>query len=326
MIEEIERIRLRRLRKSQKIRDLVSETSLNVSSLIQPIFVVDGEKIIEDIDSMPGIKRYSLDMLDDYIQELVENGIIAVLIFGIPKIKDEIGSEAYSKSGIIPRTIRRLKESFPELVVAADVCLCEYTTHGHCGIVENGIISNDKTLPLLSRAALTYAESGADIVAPSAMMDHQVLSIRNALDSEGFRDTIIMSYSAKYASSLYSPFREAAFSSPKFGNRKEYQMDIRNSKEALREIEMDIKEGADIVMVKPALPNLDIISQASSLYNVPIAAYSVSGEYSMIKFASMSGYLNEKDAVLEITTSIKRAGASIIITYDALQIAKWLKG
>jgi len=314
-------VRLRRLRRNEAIRELVAEERLSKSSLVQPIFVRHGEKIEEDIEAMPGIKRYSIDTLEKYVEGLKEKGINAILLFGIPKKKDELGTEAYSKEGIIPMAIRRLKEVFNNLVVIADVCLCEYTSHGHCGVIENGYVSNDKTLPLLSKAALVYAEAGADIVAPSAMMDHQVFAIRKELDLNGYNDTLIMSYSSKFASSLYSPFREAAYSAPKFGSRKEYQLDYRNKKQAIREIELDIEEGADIVMVKPALPYLDIVQIASSIFNVPIAAYFVSGEYCMVKAAAKMGYIDEDKTILELHNSIRRAGASIIISYYASRLA-----
>lgn len=318
-------IRERRLRKSKSIRDLIAETKISASSLVQPIFVKEGTSFEEDLESMPGIKRYSVDKLTKYVENLVEKGLNAVILFGVTSKKDDLGSLAYSRDGPVPRSIKNIRSSFPELVIIADVCLCEYTSHGHCGIVEKGQVVNDKTLELLSRAAVAYAEAGCDIVAPSAMMDHQVLSIRKALDSAGFDETIIMSYSAKYASSLYYPFRDAAGSKPSFGDRRGYQMDVRNSREAIREIELDIREGADIVMVKPALPNLDIISKASSKFNVPVAAYSVSGEYCMTKSASLAGYLKEKEVVTELTTSIARAGARIIITYYAEKLLEWLK-
>lgn len=317
--------RLRRLRKNKALRDLIAETELSPRILVQPVFVVDGSGIIEDIQSMPGIKRYTPDKLTDYVSDLIKLGVNSILLFGLPSRKDEFGSEAYSKEGVIAKAIKELKSSFPELVVAADVCLCEYTSHGHCGIVSDGKVMNDKTVELLSKASTVYAEAGADIVAPSAMMDHQVSGIRSALDNSGFEDTLIMSYSAKFASSLYSPFRCAADSSPSFGDRKQYQLDIRNAREALREIYLDILEGADIVMVKPAISNLDIVTKARSIFDLPIAAYSVSGEYCMIKAASVAGFINEREVALELATSIKRAGATILITYYAEKIAQWIQ-
>ena len=317
--------RLRRLRRTESIREILSESRVHVSNLVAPVFVQDGERVIEPIESMPGIKRYSVDTVSNYVGRLTEGGIMSVLLFGLPASKDEAGTEAYSSDGVVPRAIRELKAQFPSLVVAADVCLCEYTSHGHCGVLEEGSVSNEKTLPLLAKAALQYARAGADMVCPSAMMDGQVLAIRRALDESRFEERLVMGYSAKYASSFYGPFRDAARSAPTSGDRKGYQMNPANSREAMREIDSDIKEGADMVMIKPALAYLDIISKARSKYDVPIAAYSVSGEYSMIKAASANGWLNEKAAVIEVATSIKRAGADIIITYFAEQLALWLK-
>jgi porphobilinogen synthase len=317
--------RLRRLRRTKSIRELVSENRVDISNIMAPVFVQEGEKIIQPVEAMPGINRYSVDTLSNYVGKLAEQGIRSILLFGIPASKDEFGSEAYSSDGIVPRAIRELKSRFDSLVVAADVCLCEYTSHGHCGVVEDGDVSNEKTLPLLAKAALQYARAGADIVCPSAMMDGQVLAIRGALDESGYEERLVMGYSAKYASSFYGPFREAAGSAPAFGNRRSYQMNPANSREAMREIGADIKEGADIIMVKPALAYLDVISKARSRYDVPIAAYSVSGEYSMIKAASEKGWLDEKGAAMEATLSIKRAGADIIISYFAEQLAAWLK-
>jgi porphobilinogen synthase len=316
--------RLRRLRGSESLRRMVRETELAVSNLVAPIFVRHGAKVVEPIPSMPGVSRYSTDELLDYLERLVDVGIPAVLLFGIPLSKDEMGTEAYSSTGIIPLAIREAKRRFPRLIVAADVCLCEYTSHGHCGVVENGRVDNEKTVLLLAKAALEYAKAGADMVAPSAMMDGQVRAIRTLLDDSGFRDTLVMGYSAKYASCLYGPFREAAGSSPSFGDRQGYQMDPANSREAMREIEADVREGADVIMVKPALAYLDVIAKARSRFDLPLAAYSVSGEYSMIKAASANGWLDEKRAAMEVLTSIKRAGADVIITYFAEQAADWL--
>jgi porphobilinogen synthase len=324
MLKEVSKVRLRRLRTKKAIRDLVAETNLSQSSLVQPVFVVEGNGIVEEIPSIPGIKRYTVDKLSNYISLLLELGVHSILLFGIPKRKDEVGSEAYSKQGVIARSIRELRNSFPELVIAADVCLCEYTSHGHCGVIEGKRIVNDRTVEFLSRASVVYAEAGADIVAPSAMMDHQVSAIRMSLDKSGYEDTLIMSYSAKFASSFYTPFRDAAGSSPLFGDRKSYQLDLRNQREAIREIRLDILEGADIVMVKPALTCLDIIATARKLFDVPIAAYSVSGEYCMIKAAAKDGFIDERNAVLEFATSVRRAGASILITYYAEQLARWI--
>ncbi len=280
---------------------------------------------MEPIDAMPGVNRYSVDRLPNYVGRLTESGVNSVLFFGIPSAKDEMGTQAYSPSGVVPKAIREVKKRFPDLVVMADVCLCEYTSHGHCGVVQNGTVDNDRTLALLARSAAEYAKAGADVVAPSAMMDGQVGSIRSALENSGHADTLVMGYSAKFASSFYGPFREAAYSAPSFGDRRTYQMDGANSREAMREIDADIREGADIVMVKPALAYLDVLSRARSRFDLPIAAYNVSGEYSMVKAAAAKGWIDEKRAALEILTSIKRAGADVIITYFAEQAANWLR-
>jgi porphobilinogen synthase len=317
--------RLRRLRRTVAIREMLSESRLNVSSLVAPVFVRDGEHVVEPVEAMPGINRYSVDTVSNYVGKLADEGIKSVLLFGIPGSKDEAGTAAYSSDGVVPRAIRELKGQFHELVVAADVCLCEYTSHGHCGVLEGGAVSNARTLPLLAKAAMQYAAAGADIVCPSAMMDGQVLAIRRALDESRYEETLLMGYSAKYASSFYGPFRDAARSAPSFGDRKGYQLNPANTREAMREIDSDIKEGADIVMVKPALPYLDVISKARSMHDVPIAAYSVSGEYSMIKASSAKGWLDERGAAMEVATSIRRAGADIIITYFAEQLAVWLR-
>jgi porphobilinogen synthase len=317
--------RFRRLRRTEAIRSLVRETRLSPESFVYPLFVVPGEGVREEIVSMPGQYHLSVDQLDREAQELRSLGIPAVMLFGLPSAKDEVGSEAYATDGIAARAVRALKDSSPELVVITDVCLCEYTSHGHCGIVTAaGEVDNDATLPLLARAAVSHVEAGADMVAPSDMMDGRVAAIRAALDDSGFGGTPIMAYSAKQASAFYGPFRVAAESAPQFGDRRGYQMDAGNSREAMREIEADIAEGADIVMVKPALPNLDLIARARDRFDVPLAAYNVSGEYAMVKAAAAAGYLDEQRAILEILTGIARAGADIIITYHAKEAAKWV--
>lgn len=320
-------VRLRRLRKSETIRHLVKETTLDASCFVAPVFVRYGKNIVEPIGAMPGVNRYSVDQLGSYVARLSDAGIRAVLLFGIPESKDESGSEAYSSDGIVPRAISEIKDAVPSMLVAADVCMCEYTSHGHCGVVQqNGQVDNDATLPLLSKAAVEYARAGADIVAPSAMMDFQVAAIRSALEEAHLDETLVMGYSAKFASSFYGPFREAAGSAPSFGDRRSYQMSPGNPREAMREIEKDVNEGADIIMVKPALPYLDIINRARSRFDLPIVAYNVSGEYSMIKAAGANGWIDEKRAAMEVLTSIRRAGADIIITYFAEQAAKWFAG
>ncbi|WP_029688776.1 porphobilinogen synthase [Thermoanaerobacter sp. A7A] len=316
--------RPRRLRMNSILREMIRETSLDVGDLIYPLFVVPGDNIKEEIDSMPGVYHFSIDLLVEEVKEVRDLGIPAILLFGVPSYKDELGSEAYSEEGIVQKAVREIKEKVPEIVVITDVCMCGYTIHGHCGIVENGQVVNDKTIDYIAKIALSHVEAGADIVAPSDMMDGRVAAIRKLLDSKGFVNTPIMAYSAKYASSFYGPFREAANSAPQFGDRKSYQMDYGNSNEALREIALDIEEGADIVMVKPALSYLDIIRRVKDNFNIPIAAYNVSGEYSMMKAAAKMGWIDEKSVVLEILTSIKRAGADIVITYFAKDVAKWL--
>lgn len=316
--------RPRRLRKTAQIRNLVHETSLDISDLIYPMFIIEGET--EEIPSMPGIKRYSLNDLPKILKKVVSAEISAVLFFGIPKNKDENGSGAYDENGIVQQAVRITKKLYPDLIVITDICLCEYTSHGHCGVIDGDCISNDKTLPLLAKAAVSCARAGADMVAPSDMMDGRIGTIRKALDKNGFSDTLIMAYSVKYSSSFYGPFRDAANSAPSFGDRKSYQMDFRNKKEAITETQLDIDEGADIVMVKPGLPYLDILKTVSDTFSVPIAAYHVSGEYSMLKAASQNGWIDEKSAVLESITAMKRAGAKMIITYYAPDAAKWIKG
>ena len=292
---------------------------------MMPIFVRHGGGIVEPIEAMPGINRYSIDRLYSYVDGLAGKGVRAVLLFGIPASKDELGTAGYSSDGLIPSAVIELRKHFPSLVIAADVCLCEYTSHGHCGVIENGIVNNDATLPLLAKAAVQYAKAGADLLCPSAMMDGQVLALRLALEESGYQDRLVMGYSAKFASSFYGPFRQAAGSAPAFGDRKGYQMNPANSREAMREIRSDVQEGADIIMVKPALSYLDVIAKARARFDLPIAAYNVSGEYSMIKAACMNGWLDERRTVLEILTSIKRAGADIIITYFADKAADWIR-
>ncbi|MBQ1389352.1 MAG: porphobilinogen synthase [Clostridia bacterium] len=316
--------RFRRLRSSEAVRNLVRETKVSKSELIYPIFIEEGENIKKPVESMPGIFRYSIDRADELLEEITDSGISGLLIFGIPKHKDELATSAYDDNGVTQQAIRYIKENYPKLLVIADVCLCEYTSHGHCGVVHDHKIINDETLPLLSKMAVSLAKAGADIIAPSDMMDGRVAAIRDALDENGFIDTPIMSYSAKFASAYYSPFRDAAESAPCFGDRKTYQMDGANGREALREIEDDIAESADIVMVKPALAYLDIVKEASRL-GYPLAVYNVSGEYSMVKAAAQNGWIDEKKIVLENLTAMKRAGANIIITYHALDAARWLE-
>jgi porphobilinogen synthase len=317
--------RPRRLRRLPTLRKLFQETRLSTSDLIYPIFVDRRITEPQALESMPGILRLSLSDLENEVAEISALNIPAVLIFGLPSHKDSMGSEAYADDGIVQQAVRFIKRSAPEIVVATDVCLCQYTDHGHCGVVHHGTVANDETLSLLSQIAASHAEAGADIVGPSAMMDGQVKAIRKALDRRGFLDTAIMSYSAKYASAFYGPFREAAESAPLWGDRRTYQMDPPNRTEAMREIALDIKEGADIVMVKPALSYLDVISQARAKFDVPIATYNVSGEYAMIKAAGQKGWLDDKRVALEVLTAIKRAGANVIITYFAKEVAKSLQ-
>lgn len=315
-------MRYRRLRKNTIIRNMVQETRIHLEELIYPLFVAEGENIKEEILSMPRNYRFSIDMLLEEIEELKALGLKSILLFGIPSYKDEIGSSAYCKHNIVEKAIQKIKESFQDIYIIADVCLCEYTNHGHCGIIENGEVNNDKTLPLLAKAAVSYAKAGVDMIAPSDMMDNRVEYIRKELDKAGFSDIPIMAYSAKYCSSFYGPFRDAADSAPQFGDRKGYQMNPANAKEAAKEILSDIEEGADIIMVKPALPYLDVINQAKNIVNVPICAYQVSGEYAMIKAAEKMGWINGKKVAMESLISIKRAGADMIITYFAKEFAK----
>ncbi len=316
--------RFRRLRGSEGLRRLVRETTLRPDDFVYPLFVTHGNDVREEISSMPGQYHLSLDQLSDEAKELRSLGVPAVLLFGLPASKDEEGSEAYADDGIVQEAVRALKSVDPELVVMTDVCLCEYTSHGHCGVVVDGEVDNDSSLDLLSRTAVSHARAGADMIAPSDMMDGRVGAIRAALDQEGFDGTPIMAYSAKYASAFYGPFRDAVDSAPQFGDRRSYQMDPPNAREALREIEADIAEGADIVMVKPALAYLDVLSQARQRFDLPLAAYNVSGEYAMVHAAARNGWLDGPRVALELLTSIKRAGADIIITYHAKEAARWL--
>jgi porphobilinogen synthase len=313
--------RLRRLRKNAALREMFRETHLHRSDLIYPVFVVEGDGIKKEISSMPGQFQMSIDNVIRECEELQRLGLNSILLFGIPAEKDEVGSGAYDENGIIQKALRAIKKEFPEIVAITDVCLCEYTSHGHCGVVENGDVQNDATLDLLVKEALSHAQAGADVIAPSDMMDGRVGAIRSALDKNGFADIPIMAYSAKYSSAFYGPFREAAESAPQFGDRRSYQMDPPNSDEAIREIALDIQEGADIVMVKPALSYLDIIRRTKDEFNMPVAAYNVSGEYSMIKAAAANGWLDGERVMIEVLTSIKRAGADVIITYFAKEAA-----
>jgi porphobilinogen synthase len=316
--------RPRRLRKRENIRRMVRETSLSPDDFIYPLFVTFGKKIKREIQSMPGCFQESIDNVIDSAKEVFSLGIPAVILFGIPEHKDEKGTSAYSPDGVIQNAIKAIKDAVPDLFIITDVCLCEYTSHGHCGVVRNGEILNDPTLELLAKEAISHAKAGADMVAPSDMMDGRVGAIRKALDIEGFQDIPIMAYSAKYASAFYGPFREAAESAPKFGDRRSYQMDPSNRREAIREVAMDIEEGADIVMVKPALAYLDIISEVRNTFKVPVAAYNVSGEYSLVKAASKLGWIDEERIMMEILISIKRAGADLILTYFAKEAARVL--
>ena len=318
--------RFRRLRRSEALRQLVAETRLDARDFVYPLFVTHGSGVRSEIASMPGQYQLSLDQLAGEAKELRELGVPAVLLFGLPASKDEQGTEAYASDGIVQQAVRALKDADPDFCVITDVCLCEYTGHGHCGIVSaTGEVENDTTLELLARIAVSQAEAGADIVAPSDMMDGHTAAIRAALDDTNFSSTPIMAYAAKYASAFYGPFRVAAESTPQFGDRRGYQMDPPNAREALREIEAEVAEGADIVMVKPALPYLDVLSQARQSFDLPLAAYNVSGEYAMVKAAAQNGWLDERRAILEILIGIKRAGADILITYHAKEVARWLR-
>ncbi|MCD6014615.1 MAG: delta-aminolevulinic acid dehydratase [Solirubrobacterales bacterium] len=316
---------MRRLRRTKALRDLVRETELSPRHLVQPLFVVSGEGVREPVESMPGIERFSINELVAEASELQASGVEAVVLFGIPAAKDETGSGAYDEEGVVQLAVRALKEAHPELTVITDVCLCEYTSHGHCGFVRDGEVDNDITVELLAKTAISHADAGADAVAPSDMMDGRIAAIRHQLDEEGHPNTPVIAYSAKYASAFYGPFREAAESTPEFGDRRGYQMDPANAREALREARLDVEEGADMVMVKPALPYLDVIRAVREDLDVPIAAYQVSGEYSMLKAAAHNGWLDERAAALEALTSIRRAGADVILTYYAKEAATWLR-
>jgi len=316
---------MRRARQNEKIRGLVRETHLSIEQLIYPLFIAENIGELREVSSMPGIMQWPLEHLGREAERIARLGIPAVLLFGIPSEKDELGTQAYAQQGIIQQAIRRFKAEVPDLLVITDVCLCEYTSHGHCGVIQNGFVQNDESLELLARMALSHVEAGADLVAPSDMMDGRVGAIRRVLDERGFSSTPIMAYSAKYASGFYGPFREAAGSAPQFGDRRSYQMDPANVREALREVDLDIAEGADIVMVKPALAYLDVIRQVRDQCDLPIAAYNVSGEYAMIKAAAQRGWIDERRITMEVLTGIKRAGADMIITYFAPGVAQWLK-
>jgi len=317
--------RMRRLRRTAALRRMVEETRVTRDDFIYPFFVVEGRGKTNPVSSMPGISQLSIDRLEPAAEKVFKLGIPAVILFGIPEKKDDYGSGAYAENGVVQRTLRRLKKNLPDLVLVADVCLCEYTSHGHCGVITGNEVDNDRTIELLARSAVSLAAAGADIVAPSDMMDGRVGAIRSALDEAGFPNTVIMSYAAKYSSAFYGPFREAAQSAPRFGDRRSYQMDPPNLREALREITLDIDEGADIVMVKPALAYLDVIRKVRDRFDVPLAAYQVSGEYSMVKAASQQGWLDEKRVIYEMVTGLKRAGADLIISYFAPKIAEWME-
>ena len=325
--------RLRRLRKTVGIRSMVRETVLHTNDLIMPIFVTGGAQVKSPIPSMPGVYHFSLDLLDQEVEEIVELGIPAVILFGVPDTKDEVGSSAFDPNGIVQQATRQIKAKFPDLVVIADTCLCQYTDHGHCGMVHVhevngrtvGDVDNDSSLPYLVKTAVSQAEAGADMIAPSNMMDGFVHAIREGLDEAGYHDVPIMSYSVKYASAFYGPFRDAAHSAPQFGDRKTYQMDPANAREALREAEADVLEGADMLMVKPALSYLDIIRTLKDQFDLPVVAYNVSGEYSMVKAAAQQGWVDEQAIAMEMLTSMKRAGADMILTYFAKDAARWMK-
>lgn len=317
--------RTRRLRVSQTMRNLVKNIDFSLDNLIYPLFIEEGENIKVEISSMKGQFRISIDRLEEELKELKELGIKSLLLFGIPKKKDLVGSEGYSETGIVQEAIKFIKSKFPDFLVVTDVCLCEYTSHGHCGILRGEELLNDETLKLLQKVALSHAKAGADIVAPSDMMDGRIVAIREVLDENGFINLPIMAYSVKYASAYYGPFREAADSAPAFGDRKTYQMDFRNSKDYLIEVQNDINEGADIIMIKPGMPYLDIVKGVADSINNPVAVYNVSGEYSMVKAAAENGWIDEEKVVMENMYSMRRAGADIIITYHAKDVAKWLK-
>ena len=318
-------LRLRRLRGTGPMRDLTRETRLSPREFVYPMFVTHGHGVREAIEPMPGCYQMSLDVMSEEVDEVASLGIPAVLLFGLPAEKDPMGSEGYDPEGIVQEAVRVIKKNSPEMLVITDVCMCEYTDHGHCGVIDNGKVDNDQTLELLGRTAVSHVQAGADMPAPSAMMDGQVWAVRRALNADGYEDTPIMGYAAKYASGFYGPFRVAADSTPQFGDRKSYQMDPANIRMAMREIESDIAEGADIVIVKPALAYLDVIKEAKAKFDVPLAAYNVSGEYSMVKAAAQQGWIDEKPVTTELLTAIKRAGADIILSYHAKDIARWLQ-
>jgi porphobilinogen synthase len=317
--------RPRRLRRSEAIRSLVQETRLTTAGLIYPMFVCPGTKVRQEVSSMPGVYQQSADQIVEECREVEALGIPGIILFGLPETKDPRGASSLSSQGVVQRAIEAIRKANLKLLVITDVCLCEYTDHGHCGVIENGEVANDATLTILAQQALSHVRAGADIVAPSDMMDGRVAAIREILDENKFENTAILSYAAKYCSGFYGPFREAAQSAPQFGDRRSYQMDPANAREALKEVELDLEEGADMVMVKPALPYLDIIRQVRDAFDVPVVAYNVSGEYAMVKAAAQKGWLDEKRVVLEILTGIQRAGADIILTYHAKDVARWLK-
>ena len=316
--------RMRRRRNNAAIRKITQETSLSVTDFIYPIFVTYGKGVQDSIEAMPGISRVSIDNLGAEVHKAYDLGIQAILLFGIPESKDSLGSDSYNPNGIIQLAIKEIRQNLPDILIITDVCMCEYTDHGHCGITERGSVNNDKTLDILAKISVSHVQAGSDIVAPSAMMDGQVAAIRSSLDQNGYIESPIMAYSAKYASGFYGPFREAAMSAPSYGDRQTYQLDTANTREAMEEIRLDVEEGADIIMLKPALAYLDVISAAKSKFMLPIASYNTSGEYSMIKAAAQNGWIDEKRIASEILTSIKRAGADMIITYYAKEAAQWL--
>jgi porphobilinogen synthase len=317
--------RPRRLRRTEALRGFVRETRLSTSALVYPMFACPGTKVRSEVSSMPGIFQQSVDQIVEECREVVSLGIPAVILFGLPDKKDEVGSEASDPNGAVQRSVEAIRKAKLELLVITDVCLCEYTSHGHCGVIDKGEVTNDRSVALLAEAALSHARAGADIVAPSDMMDGRVGAIRTKLDANGFEDVAILSYAAKYCSGFYGPFREAAQSAPQFGDRRSYQMDPANAREALREVALDLEEGADMIMVKPALPYLDIIQRVRERFDLPVAAYNVSGEYAMVKAAARNGWIDEHRVVLEILTGIQRAGADIVLTYHAKDVARWLK-
>ncbi len=317
--------RFRRLRRDERIRSMMQETRLHPKNFIYPVFVIEGEKIKNPVASMPGVFQYSVDRLDEIMVQVKEAAIGGIMLFGIPQHKDPQGSQAYAADGVTQRAVRFIKEHYPEIYIVVDVCLCEYTSHGHCGMVCGNEILNDETLPYLVKMAVSLVKAGADMVAPSDMMDGRIAAIRKGLDEAGFTQVPIMAYSAKFASAYYGPFREAAHSAPEFGDRRSYQMDCANGQEALREIGADIEEGADIVMVKPALAYLDVLREAALTFDIPLAVYNVSGEYAMVKAAAANGWIDERRVVMENLTAMKRAGARVIITYHALDAVRWIE-